>query len=126
MEFSELIIEKIVSKMEEENMPLEIQKDYLKKLAILFDEKYNQIEELYINLVLNVFISGTGLGMLLFSDNETLSIIIILLGIIGPIIKKLTTKNINDYLDEYKKLEEYRENLEYDNFKEEKILSKKY
>ena len=126
MEFSELVIEKIVSKMEEENMPLEIQKDYLKKLAILFDEKYNQIEELYINLVLNVFISGTGLGMLLFSDNETLSIIIILLGIIGPIIKKITTKNINDYLDEYKELEKYRENLEYDNFKEEKILSKKY
>ncbi len=120
MEFSESIMEKIVDKMEKEKMSTKKQKEYLKKLIVLYNKKYNELEELYINTSVSMLISGTGLGMLLFSDNGLLSTILIISGISSTVIKTLENKNKNNYLDEFEKIEEYRKELE------EEQMVKKY
>lgn len=117
------ILDKILKKMDENNYTKEQQIEYLKKIILLI-EKNNEIkEELYINLILNILMSGTGVGMMLFISDKLIPILLIAIGISNSIIQKLKYHQ-NLYLNDFNDIEEYRRELNKEN--EEKIILKKY
>lgn len=113
------IVDELVSRMNEENIPKDVQISYLKELS-----KYMEIDHNIGSLIIGCFVSGMGIGMLAFPNDlaeVNMSILFILVGIIISLCVKNQKNDIN--LRNFREIEALREQIEAE-LKEEVIITK--